>query len=919
MGIELTGNTSETRVRDLFERIAELPAEERAWALRKSCPSMAEVAAVSALLKADDRQRTVLDAPAMDWLKRLDDYHTEVAAMIGETVGAYRIVELLGRGGSSIVFRATRRIGDAEQVVALKLLHSGLFSQEARRRFRREQSIMTQISHPNIARLIDGGVTNLGIPYIAMEEIDGTDLISHAQAYQLDGASRLRLLIELCRAVDAAHRALIVHRDLKPSNVLVSAEGHVKVLDFGIAKLLDDDQPTATQHIALTPGYAAPEQYQHGPATTSTDVYALGVLASELLIGARLGPDATWCDPDTRAAGRQQWRRLDTELGHVLRKALASDPENRYSSAGHLADDILRYLRKEPVAASPPSRRYRARKFIARHRVAVALSAAITLAILSAFGLALWQTGVARQEAVRANTVRDFVVGLFDAARAHLPRDQRPTSDVLVEQAEQQLRLSAQMDPSTRGEILRTLGEVNLSLSNFSRAQSLFDEAQAVAEVTGDINAEHGARILHADVLQRQGKNDEAIRELQERLQELRKKPSPLLLHALGVLAAAEMATGAPAAAIEHRREASGIANDLYGKDCTDAMAIGFAVGNALGDAQQYPEAISSLDPLLARWRALRAPEDDRYVAALATLTVATDGIGDTQTTEARLRELLTLKRRIYNSPHEEIARTLRDLGIVVARTEKYAEAQALFDEALGMQFQVYGQEHREIAATYNAMGTVLSSQRRFADADARYRGAIAICTHGNIKEEVCATAHNNLAQSLYRQNQLDEAKKEALEALAERRSLFGNDHPTTAYSLSTLSNIALKQNDGGEASRLALEALAALDRAGRGMSQEAVLVRTGYVQALQMLGDNEGALREIRQTLADWERVSPEDRTRRVSMLVQEAQIEANLGRADEARRTADAALALKPAPENLSDTTKKLLRELSGREDAI
>ena len=359
--------------------------------------------------------------------------------------------------------------------------------------------MLAALDHPNIAHLIDGGVTAAGIPYLIMEHVDGVPITVHALAHRLDVRRRLKLFLRVCRAVEAAHRSLIVHRDIKPSNILVSADGEVKLLDFGIAKLIDEDDAGATVGV-YTPDYAAPEQLSGGTITTATDVYGLGVLLHELLLGLR--PDGS---PTRRPSSRvgeiaaaqagdgalalaplQLRSVLRGDLDNILLKSLEPEPQRRYPSAGALAEDIERFLDHRPVSAHPPSRLYRAKKFIQRHRGGVVTSALFLLGIFAALAVALWQANVARHEAARANTVRDFIVTVFDAARAHLPREQRPTPEALVEQAQRQLAAATNLDAATRSDVLRTLGEVNLSLSNFARAEAMFTEARDLATGRGD-------------------------------------------------------------------------------------------------------------------------------------------------------------------------------------------------------------------------------------------------------------------------------------------------------------------------------------------------------------------------------------------------------------------------------------------------
>jgi len=379
------------RIRTLFEQFVDLTEKEQSRLFRDGGFGSDERAALQALLDADRSCDAAIDVPASEWIDQLQCEAFEAAPLVGERVGLYRIVEMVGRGGSSLVFRATRSIGDSERTVALKLLNLRWLPPELLRRFRREQQILAQLRHPNIARLLDSGVGEDGIPYLAIEFVEGVNLLEFAKTHALGRDARLRLLEDLCRAVDAAHRSLIVHRDLKPSNVLVTASGQVKVLDFGTAKWVESDDPvTLTHSIQLTPEYAAPEQYRAGPTTTATDVYALGVIAAELLIGVRLGPNAAWLDGvaveiDTRARRRH----LGAALSGMLEVALAGDPSMRYQTAGQLADDIRRFLHHEPLEGRASSHAYRLRRFIARHRIGALRVAAFVSVGLAGLGMAM--------------------------------------------------------------------------------------------------------------------------------------------------------------------------------------------------------------------------------------------------------------------------------------------------------------------------------------------------------------------------------------------------------------------------------------------------------------------------------------------------------------------------------------------------
>ena len=421
-------------LRNLFDACADLPPDARAAYLTAHCGDDALRVRVESLLRADQGEQLPFPRDAAEAARAIGMPDADFALPPGTLIGPFEILSVLGEGGSSTVFRAQRDSAGVRQQVALKILSRGVYSGDSQRQFRRERQALTQLTHPGIARLIEGGVTDGGIAYIALELVDGLPITAYARHWRIGLRERLLLFVQVCRAVEAAHRALIVHRDLKPSNVFVAADGNVKLLDFGIAKLLQTEDEEHTRLPMLTPAYAAPEQHANGPVTTATDVYALGVLLGELLTGQRLRGEqraSTIVDddaaagvlPDTPAATR---RALRGDLDNILRKAIDAAPERRYASAGALAEDIERQLDGKPVAAHPPSRWYRTRKFIQRHRAGVAMAAAFLLAIVAALGAAVWQAQVATQQAriarvhaQRAEAVQAFLADVFHANSAN--------------------------------------------------------------------------------------------------------------------------------------------------------------------------------------------------------------------------------------------------------------------------------------------------------------------------------------------------------------------------------------------------------------------------------------------------------------------------------------------------------------------
>ena len=435
------------RLMALFDELAELQGAERDRRLVELANGDGDlVAPLERLLAADvDARHDLLEVPA-----GFHDGATEPSVPnepMPERAGPYRLVGLLGRGGMADVYAGEREGGGFAQRVAVKVLRRGLDTQDLLSRFLRERRILAGLEHPAIARLLDGGELADGRPYLAMERVDGLPIHRHAERQGLSVEQRLALLRTATEAVAYAHRSLVVHRDVKPSNVMVTERGEVKLLDFGIAKLLasdgDDVALTATVGRLLTPAYAAPEQRAAGVITTATDVWGLGAVAYELLVGepplvaAADGSSAPLAlterappRPSARvlalrgdtAEGRRWAARLTGDVDVIVQKALAIDPLRRYESAQALAEDIDRHLTGRPVRARADSFAYRARKFLRRHRVSAAAAALAVGSLAIGGGIALWQAGVAARERSRPlPDVRYLTYSLHDAAPALSP------------------------------------------------------------------------------------------------------------------------------------------------------------------------------------------------------------------------------------------------------------------------------------------------------------------------------------------------------------------------------------------------------------------------------------------------------------------------------------------------------------------
>ena len=425
------------RLSPLLDELLDLPDDDRdarLAALHAQDPKTAQaVAAMLAHLPAIERGEFMQEAAL-----------PKPGGLAGQTLGPYTLVREIGHGGMGTVWLARRTDGRYEGEVAIKFLRSGLFGHGDAARFQREGSILARLSHPNIARLLDAGVMADGAqPYLVLEYIDGEPIDEYCHRLALPVEARLRLMLDVLGAVAQAHNRLILHRDLKPTNILVNKSGEVKLLDFGIAKLLDDagagGETALTQRAgnAFTPEFAAPEQLQAGDVTTATDVYALGVLMYILLGGdhptatptgapldrmrsvietvprrlseavlKRGGPTARWSPESRRLSGE-----LRGDIETIVAKALKKSPSERYANADTLADDIRRYLAHEPIAARPDSRLYRAAKFVQRHRAGVAATSLAIGALGVGIGVALWQAREAQAQRVQAEGLVEYMIG----------------------------------------------------------------------------------------------------------------------------------------------------------------------------------------------------------------------------------------------------------------------------------------------------------------------------------------------------------------------------------------------------------------------------------------------------------------------------------------------------------------------------
>lgn len=467
----------------------------------------------------------------------------------GETVGPYRLERLLAEGGMGSVWLAQRADGILQRPVALKLPR-GIWSRpELLARMAREREILASLNHPHIARLYDAGLAADGQPYLALEFVEGRPIDVHAHAAGLDIPSRLRLFLQVAQAVGHAHARLVVHRDLKPSNILVTRGGDVRLLDFGIAKLLESGEARETELTrlsgrALTLAYASPEQVQGEPLGVASDVYSLGVVLYELLTGSlpyRLARDSRGAmeeailivDPvkPSDVAGKTRVRRaLRGDLDTVVLKALKKSPEDRYPTVNAFAEDVERWLEGRPVVAQPDRAGYRIRKFAGRNKLALGAAGSVLAAILAGAAMAVWQAGVALAEKQRAEEVKDFITSIFRDADPYAGSSgEVPTVLDLLKQARDKIDGSLGERPGLRVELLNVVGGSLLSLQENDAAEEVVRQAVEVgrSSLGADDPRTLQARILMSQVHRFRGRTKQMRLELDELVPALRANAGP--------------------------------------------------------------------------------------------------------------------------------------------------------------------------------------------------------------------------------------------------------------------------------------------------------------------------------------------------------------------------------------------------------
>jgi len=722
----------------------------------------------------------------------------------GDAVGPYRLIEQIGSGGMASVYRAVRQ-DMPERTVAVKVLNERWANHGALiERFRAEQEILAGLDHPGIARLLDGGVTAEGVHYVVMEFVEGVTLDEYSKVLDIRG--RLQLFLQLCEAVEYAHKRLVVHRDLKPENVLITTSGAVKLLDFGIAKLLRPhvwpgaSPVTRVNDRLATPEYASPEQLRGEAVSTATDVYGLGMLLYVLLSRRLPFPilKRDWAEIERVVCNQDPLplpRIVHADIQAIVRMALRKDPADRYPSAAAMASDIRRHLEHRPVRARRGTGLYSARLFVRRNRVAVGLAA--TLALVLAGGAA-WLWTMSREVMAERDTARAtsyFLEELFGTADPTSAR--RSMRDVLDDAAG---RIDKQLaaHPRAQAAMAEKIGDVYRQLALYDKARPLAELAmRRYEELDGPWSTDAARNMIRVADLYRESQQYPRAEALCRRSLQIRRRMTgdkhKDVADSLNLLGIVCQYQGKMTEAVAAFREAVEIRRVADPGSTLLALSLG-NLGNVLRDQGDWPAAESLFREALGLRRQAWGPEHPRIAFSLSQLSQMAYLRGHAPEALATGEESVRMLRRTVPERHPDVARGLQHYGNALRLAGRYADAEAALREGWAIARERRGADTPETVAIGAALGLVLDDTGRSREAEPLLRKNVETRRlYLGPRSTLLAAALEELARNRMLLGDKSEARLLLGEALTIRQSAQGRNHHETARVAGSLTQIATR------------------------------------------------------------------------------------------------------------------------------
>ena len=711
-------------VDDLLQSALEVAPERREEFLAQACGGdSALVDEINSLLTSHRRAGDFLERPAVEIAARAiaaDVAPSLSQPLVGQIVSHYRVLKTIGRGGMGSVWLAERCDGRFERKVAIKFIHFAVLDATGAERFKREGAILGKLSHPQIAELIDAGLTPTGEPFLVLEYVEGRPIDEYCDDNKLSVDARIHLFLDVLSAVAHAHSNLIVHRDIKPSNVFIRIDGQVKLLDFGIAKVLADDgaqtQLTGELSRVLTPQYAAPEQMTGEAITTATDVYLLGVLLFVLLTGkhptgmsgnspadlvksiteteARLASQSVasvngTVPAEKRGATPDKLKRmLRGDLDTIVAKTLKKNPAERYASVTALADDLRRYLKHEPISARPDTLPYRIRKYARRHRLGVAVAAALVALVAGFVVTQAVQLRRITRERDRADRIANFMTGVFKVSDPNERVGDKVTAREVLDKAAQDINTSLSNDPDLQAQMMRVMGRAYLNLGFFDRAQALFERS---IQVGGPLDAQRDRDTLQAMhdlawALMQEGRLAEAEKLARKLLDIQRRVMGPDhndTLGTMGVLAFTLCQEGHCAEGVKINREVLEKQKRILGPDGYGTLITMDNLAGMLHDNGQMEEAMALQQDSVERHLRVYGPKNIGTINSMLDLGELQRDTGQYDAARKTLRGLMAIEQRVLDPDQGEMAATKCDLASILVKRGKTAEALTLLEDAI--------------------------------------------------------------------------------------------------------------------------------------------------------------------------------------------------------------------------------------------
>ena len=848
----------------LFDAWVDLPSDERSAELTKLATTDPALHAELSALFAADAGQGLLEKTAISLLPQADT-EPDVPARIGP----WRITGVAGRGGMGAVYLGERDDGQFEQRAALKLIRTGMDTPQLRARFLRERQILAALKHPHIAVLLDGGVTESGAPYFAMERVDGQPIDAWCDVHQASLRQRIELVVQICAAVQHAHQNLIVHRDLKPSNVLIDAEGRVKLLDFGIAKLVDrTDGTEGTFERPHTPGFAAPEQINGGAITTATDVYGLGVVLFWLLAGrgpkvpeetlVRVAAQATDAQAQARGVGspRLLARSLGGDLNAIVSQCLRDEPAQRYGSAGALALDLTAWLRGAPVTARTPTVGYVLRKFVLRHRWGVAAALVATLSLLGGTLGVWWEAQRAERAAREAEAQLSYLRSVLDVLAPSTADARELNRSKLVASAAQKAREALAAQPASLSGVELQLAQVAQSSGDAPQALELAEAARKRREQLYGAEAlptlEAQVRVAAALAEVKPPRIDEAGA-LLDRVIELTRRLAPQSELLVDAIQKRSTLYGDHDQFADQERvltEAVALCEGPLGKRevCEQVWLEQGSIASRNRQGQQ------ALAPLRRAWEARRARLGDEHAATLqvaAVVAFATADSGDLKGGLALAEAVHAANQRIYTQPTETSLRAQLRLARLLKRVGEYERSEKMIDDYLATCRRLFGEKNPNTILGESDRASLLFGLGRYDEAEQGFTRAAEGYRAANSEVNAALTAGyaGDAAREAGRAPQAIAGQQAAIATL--RKGYPGGENVMLARALTNLGLTLVAAGQAEAALPVHDEAVAMMKKLQPGGGSPVAYAEAMRAAALFELHRGEEAEQTLRDALA--------------------------------------------------------------------